>query len=183
MPISFETYARVVQEDTDAQWELVCGTLRQKPAMTIEHDGADWELAAQLAGQVDQRQYLISQNARLRVATGSYYIPDVCVIPVTLVRRIRRERPRELAVLDESLPLVVEIWSPSTGTYDIETKLPGYRERGDAEIWRLHPYDRTLTAWRRQPDGSYVEQTFAGDAVVPLAAIRGARVDLAAVFD
>jgi Uma2 family endonuclease len=182
VPISFETYARVVQEDTDARWELVCGRLRQKPPMTIEHDGADWQLAAQLTRRVDVRQYLVSQNARLRVATGNYYIPDLCVVPVALVQRIRRERPRELAVLDEPLPLVVEIWSPSTGTYDLETKLPGYRERGDAEIWRLHPYERTLTAWRRQPDGSYVEQTFAGDAMVPLIAIPGVRVDLAAVF-
>lgn len=182
MPISFETYARVAQEDTDAHWELVCGRLRQKPPMTIEHDGADWELAAQLAAQIDRRHYLVSQNAKLSIPLGSYYVPDLCVIPVALVRRIRRERPRELAVLQEPLPLVVEIWSPSTGSYDADTKLPAYRERGDAEIWRLHPYDRTLTAWRRQADGSYAELTAGGDAVVELAALPGVRIDLAALF-
>ncbi len=182
MPISFETYARVALEDTDAQWELVCGRLRQKPTMTIEHEGADWHLAAQLSRQLDERQFLVSQNGRLRIASGSYYIPDLCVIPVTLVRRIRRERPRQLAVLDEPQPLVVEIWSPSTGGYDIETKLPGYRERGDLEIWRLHPYDRVLTVWRRQPDGGYAEARYGGDAVVELAALPRVRVDLAAAL-
>ena len=51
--------------------------------------------------------------------------------------------------------------------YDIATKLQGYRERGDAEIWFIHPYERTLTAWRRQPDGSYAEETYRG-GVVPV---------------
>jgi len=23
------------------------------------------------------------------------------------------------------------------------------------EIWRIHPDERTLTSWQRQPDGSY----------------------------
>jgi hypothetical protein len=33
---------------------------------------------------------------------------------------------------------VVEVWSRSTGAYDVETKLQGYREHGDAEIL-VHP--------------------------------------------
>ncbi len=36
-------------------------------------------------------------------------------------------------------------------------KLPIYRERDDLEIWFFHPYERTLAAWRKQPDGSYSE--------------------------
>ena len=62
---------------------------------------------------------------------------------------------------------MVEIWSRTTGDYDydITAKLPSYRERGDAEIWLIHPYERTLTAWRRQPDGSYAEETYRGGVV------------------
>jgi Uma2 family endonuclease len=53
------------------------------------------------------------------------------------------------------LPLVIEVWSPSTGGFDVGTKLANYQRRGDLEIWRIHPRERTLTAWRRQPDGTY----------------------------
>ncbi|HLZ69276.1 MAG TPA: Uma2 family endonuclease [Dehalococcoidia bacterium] len=182
MSISYETYARVALEDADGQWELVCGQLRQKPPMTIEHDGSSWRLNTFFVRQLDERQFLVSQTARLRISATSYFVPDLCVIPVALEQRIRRERPRELAVLDEPLPLVVEIWSPSTGNYDMETKLPGYRERGDREIWRLHPYERTLIAWRRQTDGSYTETHYAGDAVVEPISLPGVRISLAALF-
>jgi Uma2 family endonuclease len=116
MPISFDTYARVALEDQDEQWELVCRRLRRKPAMTIEHDGAAWRLIMQLVRQLAEDSFLVSHAARVRISSGSFYIPDLCVIPVTMERRIRRERPGELAVLDEPLPLVVEVWSPSSAT-------------------------------------------------------------------
>jgi Uma2 family endonuclease len=59
-----------------------------------------------------------------------------------------------LEYYEQPLPLVVEVWSPSTGEYDIDSKLPEYQARGDKEIWRLHPYERTVRSWQRQPDGS-----------------------------
>lgn len=183
MPISEETYKRVALEADDEQWELVCGRLRQKPAMTIEHEDIDWRLNTLLVRQLDASRFLVSQTARLRHSGGSFYIPDLCVIPVELVRRIRRERPRELAVLDEPLPLVVEIWSPSTGGYDVETKLPDYRERGDLEIWLLHPYEQTLTAWQRRQDGTYIERTYTAEAVAEPHALPGVRIALAALFE
>ena len=92
---------------------------------------------------------------RLRTSSGSFYIPDVTVVPSSNNRRAREERSLRLEVYEEPLPLVVEVWSTSTGDYDVEVKLQEYQRRGGAEIWRLHPYEHTLTAWRRQPDGSY----------------------------
>jgi hypothetical protein len=32
---------------------------------------------------------------------------------------------------------------------DPERRLPAYRRRGDREIWRLHPYERTAGTTRR----------------------------------
>ena len=183
MPISFETYKRVALEDDDALWELDGGRLRRKPAMTIEHDGAAWRLIVQLVRQLAEDRFLVSHAARVRISSGSFYIPDLCVIPVTLERRIRRERPGELAVLDEPLPLVVEVWSPSTGDYDVEVKLREYQLRGDWEIWRLHPDERTLTAWRRQADGSYIETRYSGAAVIEPSALPGVRLALAPLFE
>ena len=83
---------------------------------------------------------------------------------------------------------MVEVWSRSTGAYDVETKLQGYRERGDAEIWLIQPYERTLTAWRRQPDGSYAEETYRdgrGGRFVPSPGVPfpGVVIDLDALLD
>jgi Uma2 family endonuclease len=50
-----------------------------------------------------------------------------------------RLRGDELELYVEPLPLVVEVWSPSTGQYDVDEKLPEYQRRGDLEIWRFHP--------------------------------------------
>jgi Uma2 family endonuclease len=75
------------------------------------------------------------------------------------------------------------VWSPSTGAYDIAGKLPEYRRRGDAEIWYVHPYERTLTAWRRQEDGSYTETVYHEDEVVEVASLPGVRITLAELFE
>ena len=80
------------------------------------------------------------------------------------------------------MPLVVEVWSPSTGDYDVETKLQEYKRRGDAEIWRLHPYERTLIAWRLQTDGSYSETLYREGMVVPIS-LPNVSIDLDSLFE
>ncbi len=73
------------------------------------------------------------------------------------------------------------MWSPSTGSFDVEVKLREYQRRGDFEIWRVHPFERTLTAWRRQPDGSYLESLHRGGTIDPVG-LSGVRIDLDALF-
>lgn len=184
MPVSAETYERVALEDPHGNWELVCGRLRQKPAMTFAHDaGALW-LVNILVRQLDTASYVANQNlVKLRTITGSYVIPDVCVLPVALVRRAVAERPHELGVFDEPLPLVAEVWSPSTGDYDLGEKLGLYQQHGDSEIWLLHPYERWLRAWRRQTDGSYTETRYWGAALIAPAALPGVQIALPALFE
>jgi Uma2 family endonuclease len=87
-----------------------------------------------------------------------------------------------LAIFSGPLPLVVEVWSSSTGDYDVDTKLSVYQQRGDLEIWRIHPYERTLTAWRRQPDASY-QETLHSDGTIKPMALPGVAIDLDALFD
>jgi Uma2 family endonuclease len=226
MPVSDHIYKQVALEDPDGHWELACGRLRGKPGMTIEHNDIMATLAEELILQLDRREYRVrTDGPRLRVSGGSYYLPDVCVIPHALVERKRREAPRELEVYEQPMPLVVEVWSPSPGpaapggrtrsadragvgargfggvpqisssrggagnrrpeqgalAYDVEEKLREYQRRGDLEIWRLHPYERTLTTWRRQPDGGYQESTIRGGAVQPVA-LPGVTIELGALF-
>ncbi len=182
MVLSQQTYERLALEDPDGQWELHGGRPQEKPAMTWEHNETMVLLGHFLMQQLDRDVFRVRINAgRVRRSSLNVYIPDVMVIPTAYGEGLRN-RPDTLEVFDGPLPLVVEVWSPSTGGYDVDAKLPEYQRRGDAEIWRIHPYDRTLTAWRRQPDGTY-EETIFRDGIVHPTALPHVAIDLDALFD
>ncbi len=180
MAISIETYERVALEDGDATWELECGRLREKPPMTTAHNRTARLLRRQFERQLPEDQYDIAETARLRRGSGAYYVPDLVIIPADLLAAAIA-RPHELEVYDAAVPVVVEVWSPSTGDYDVGEKLPEYQRRGDAEIWLIHPYERWLKAWRRQADGMYAEALFTSGTVEPLA-LPGVRIELMRLF-
>ncbi len=87
-----------------------------------------------------------------------------------------------LAIFSDPLPLVVEVWSRSTCDYDVETNIPVYMQRGDLEIWRIHPHERTVTSWVRQADGSYQETVYRS-GTIRLAALPGVEVAVDDIFD
>jgi Uma2 family endonuclease len=179
--IDEEAYLRLAFAEPDRKWELVDGRLREKPAMTFRHN--QWEITVGFAirSQLDLSVYEVRIDAgRLRKPGATYYIPDVFVFPLAFATEFK-DRDDVLEVYDEPLPLVVEIWSRSTGGYDVEEKLADYQARGDAEIWRLHPFERTLMRWVRQADGSYEESLLRG-GVIRLAALPGVAIDLDALF-
>lgn len=66
-------------------------------------------------------------------STDTIFIPDLFVVPIDYGREFRG-RPDILAIFRDPLTLVVEIWSPSTGDYDVNAKIPEYRRRGDHEV-------------------------------------------------
>lgn len=181
MSVSVATYERVALEDTDSIWELVCGDLVKRPPMTTEHEEVAASLARRLILQVDDCEYSVRFNSgRLRVPSGNFRVPDVVVIPRDYVRRLQ-QTPGTFEMHTDPMPLVVEVWSRSTGRYDIEQKLQEYRERGDLEVWRIHPYERTITAWRRQPDGSYDETLYARGVIEP-AFLPNVRIEIETLF-
>lgn len=182
MPVSEQTFLQLALEDPEGHWEWHCGFLRRKPGMTAEHNSGMFELAFRLANQLDRNQFRVRCNAgHVRRSPENYYIPDVFVIPADLERGQRDTR--RLETYADPMPLVVEIWSPSTGDYGVESKLPEYQRRGDAEIWYIHPFDRTLTAWRRQPDGTCVEAVYTSGGTVQPVALPGVTIDLDTLFD
>lgn len=182
MPVSEETYQRVALEDPEGKWELVCGRLRRKPDMTTEHNQRARRLGQLLSRQLDVQDYSVgTDSAKVRLSNGRCYIPDLCVVPMTLVRQLEA-RPRTFEAYNDPIPLVVEVWSPSTGDYDVEEKLREYKRRGDLEIWRIHPYERTVTTWRRQPDGSYAETVYTG-GTIEVASLPGVRIEFEILFE
>ncbi|MFN8589858.1 MAG: Uma2 family endonuclease [Thermomicrobiales bacterium] len=179
--VSEETYRELAVLGEYQRAELYRGQLREKPLMSVEHGEIESRLAEQLIPQLDRDEYRVRiEHARLRVSPETYYIPDLVVIP-TLTMQTLRERPMTLDAYLEPLPLVVEVWSPRTGDYDVAVKLRDYQHRGDHEIWLVHPYERTLTAWRRQPDGGYVATVYREGHVQP-ALLPGVTIDLDELF-
>jgi Uma2 family endonuclease len=177
--VTEETYRQLALGNT--QLELHHGQLREKPGMSVEHNDVWEHLLAQLFRQLDRNNYRLRANfGRLRRATDTYYIPDVAIIPAAMVQALRQQ-PGSLDAYNDPLPLVVEIWSPSTGSYDIRAKLPDYQHRGDLEIWFIHPYEHTLTAWRRHPDGAYTETVYQGGEV-RVASLPGIAINLEDLF-
>jgi Uma2 family endonuclease len=176
-----QEYLAFVLTDPDEKWELHDGKLVCKPPMTWEHMRTAALLGHDLQQQLGRGEYIvISEAGRLRRDERHYYVPDVIVVPVARARELFRE-PGQVGAFPVALPFVVEVWSPSTGDYDVKAKLPDYQQRGDLEVWFIHPYERTMIAWVRQPDGSYSETLHRG-GVVRLAALPAA-IDLDTLFE
>jgi Uma2 family endonuclease len=159
--IAYDDYVALALAQPDRKWELYRGCLREKPGMSMEHNREQRQMVKQLNRQLDDEYEVCFDQTRLRSPSGDVFIPDVAVVPAVLAEA--REGPtRRLETYDEPLPYVVEVWSPSTGDHDVDTKFAEYRARGDEEIWRIHPFERTVIAWRRQADGSYQESLHTG---------------------
>jgi Uma2 family endonuclease len=183
--ISEQEYLELALNDEDGFWELWDGVLVEKPQMSMRHNRVAAYLGAALINQVDPGVYVVSINGdRTRISSRSYSVPDVMVIPAAYQLPPYQDDPWAIGAYREPLPLVVEVWSPTTGRYDLAVKLQvqGYRERGDLEIWYLHPRERTLRVWRKQSDGGYTEETYQG-GVVSVASLPGVAVDLDALLD
>jgi Uma2 family endonuclease len=174
--ISEQAYRELALNEPDRYWELWDGALVEKPQMSMRHNAVAAYLGAALIGQLDRGEYRVTINGdRARISSRSHYIPDVMVIPAAYQERLEDD-PWALGTYADPLPLVVEVWSPSTGRYDLTGKLEAYRARGDLEVWLIHPVDGTLTAWRKQPDGNYAEAVFRG-GIVPVASLPGVAID------
>jgi len=179
--ISEAEYQRFVLSGAGKGWELHDGRLVEKPGMSWEHGDIVMELAYLLRHQLDRTEYRVFVESRVRRPTATIFLPDVMVVPTSYGQPFRG-RPGTLAIFSDPVPLIVEVWSSSTGDYDVDAKLPVYQQRGDLEIWRIQPYERTLTAWRRQPDGSY-EETIHRNGIVTPVALPGVEIDLEALLD
>ena len=180
--ISEQEYRELALADTDHLWELWDGVLVEKPLMSMKHDNTSFYLGLQVANQLDRNEYRVNVNGgKTRYTERNFSIPDVVVIPASY-QLPYEDDPRSFNAFAEPLPFVAEVWSRTTGDYDMAAKLPLYRQRGDLEIWFLHPYERTLTVWRRRPAGSYSEDRHTG-GIVAVSSLPGVTIDLDALLN
>jgi Uma2 family endonuclease len=178
--MSEDAYQQFVLTGVEGAWELHDGLLVEKPGMSWKHGGIVMLLGHLLMTQLERAEYRVFTELRVRRPAATVFLPDLIVVPTSYGEAVR-DLP-VLAIFSDPLPLVVEVWSPTTGDYDVDAKLPVYQQRGDLEIWRIHPYERTLTSWQRQPDGSYRETIHRGGTVAPVA-LPGVMIDLNTVWD
>lgn len=178
--ISEQEYEQIALAEPDQKWELYEGQLRGKPGMGWEHSKILLMLGYLILLQIDQTRFCVLGESHVRRSPGNIYIPNLVVVPASYEKQFIG-RPGRLAILSDPLPLVVEIWSASTGGYDVNAKIPEYQRRGDLEIWHIHPFERTVTTWRRQADGSYDETVYRSGHIEPVA-LPGVAIDLAKLF-
>jgi len=145
MPVSEATYKQVALEDPDGKWALICGCLQQQDRMTAAHNDISRVLGFRLQAQLPLTDFRVCvDNGRVRRPSGTFFIPDLMIVPTGAVEAFKREHPTELEAYDQPLPLVVEVWSPSTSAYDRETKAPDWRARRCRDLAlpsaRPHPH-------------------------------------------
>ena len=164
----------------EGHWELHDGVLVEKPAMTWDHQNVMINLAVQLRQQIAREMFRVQVESRVQRPGATVLQPDVMVIPEHYGDAFRNQ-PGKLVIIDKPLPFVAEVWSVSTGDYDVKAKLPIYQQRGDAEIWLIHPYEKTVTSWRRQPGDTYSSSTH-NEGVIRLAALPDVVIDVPELF-
>ena len=165
--MSEQEYEAFVLSGAEGTWELHDGRLVEKPALSGRHGTVVSRLARQLLAQLDAAEYEVRINdGRLRAPGETILVPDLLVAPAGSGARVTGLSG--LTILATPVPLIVEVWSPASGGYDVDAKIPVYQQRGDLEIWRIHPEERTLTSWVRQADGTYQETIYQVGAMPPL---------------
>jgi Uma2 family endonuclease len=179
--MSEQDYRAFVLSGPQGVWELHDGRLVEKPPMREDHARILSRLARQFQAQLDAADYGVHINeVRVRKPVDTIVIPDLVVVPTAF--RYPDSGWPALPILTKPLPLVVEISIPSTGGYDVDAKIPIYQQRGDLEIWRIRPHDRTLTSWVRQADGTYAETVYQSGLALP-AMLSKAPLDRGSRFD
>jgi len=181
MPLTAETFAALVIEDSQGRWEIDRQKVREKPPMSFGHNQTARNLARQLILQLSPDLFDVLQNSgHALLPNGDSYIPDIVVVPNALTSPFQMN-PKLFEAYEHPLPFVAEIWSPSTENEDIDATIPGYRLRGDLEIWRFYPFDRTASIWRRKVGGEYQESEVRTGSI-ELFAIPGITIDVGQLF-
>lgn len=181
MVISSKTDRRIVAEDPNGAWEPVDGRRREKPAMTLWHNDARALLGHALMRSLDSSRFRVHcGGARLELIERNYFVPDLVVIPAESSMPLRAQVFAS-NFYASPLSLLVEIWPPPTDAWCVDEKIPLYKARGDKEIWRMRPYERTLTIGRRQP-GETCSESFHKNGAFHPAFHPNVAIDLGRLF-
>ncbi len=178
-------YADYLRWPDDERWELIDGVAYNMiPAPTRLHQEVSRELLRQFANHLLGKRcqvYDAPFDVRLPAPGESDTAASTVVQPDLVV-------VCDHAKLDEqgckgAPDLVVEILSPATAAKDLKEKFVLYERVGVVEYWIVHPVEKAVTIYRRDPEGLYGRPSVytAGDRI-PVAFLPELEIDLATVF-
>ena len=135
-----------VMPDDGRRYELIDGMLFVSPAPGFRHQ----KMVAQVVVRLDQvcpeDLHVLPAPFAVRTANDTEVQPDVLVA-------------RDEDLTEKNLPtaplLAVEILSPSTTLYDLNTKKAAYQRMGVASYWVVDPLDLRLTVFELDEAGQY----------------------------
>ncbi len=165
-------------DDDGYRYELVDGVVTVTPSPTPQHQDALREILVQidmyLRGHPEGKVFPELDVCLGEGVTGGdlVYRPEVIFI-----RRESLAQMRERVVGPPDL--VVEVVSPGSRRYDLETKKDDYERFGVLEYWVIDPPKESMTFFRLQ-GGRFIEAPPEGDRFSSQA-VRGFVLDLAAV--
>ena len=154
------------QADLDAmpddgnRYELVDGLIVVTPSPSLAHQRVSAELFFKLRLSCPSNLRVLSAPLDVTLADDTVIQPDLLVADPTTFTELR---------LIGAPRLAVEILSPSTRLYDLNTKKSALERAGCPAYWVVDPSGPSITAWELR-DGSYIltqhstgDQTFTVD--------------------
>ena len=140
--------------DDGHRYELIDGTLLVTPSPARRHQRAAFRLARLLDDAASDDLEVLMAPFDVVLGDDTVLQPDVLVAP-------------RAAFTDRDLPgpplLAVEVLSPSTRLFDLNTKRARYELAGCPTYWVVDPAEPGLTVWELR-DGRYAETAHASGA-------------------
>ena len=184
------TYADLEAVPPPMRAELIEGTLYTFPRPAPKHAGAASNLGAEL----------ITPFSRMRGGPGGWLIliePELHFPDATAPKGInvvapdlagwRRERMPKLpeeAFFTLAPDWICEVLSPSTETYDRETKMPIYAREGVRHVWIVDPLARTLELFELAEGGRWIlADVQQDDARIRAAPFDAIELDLSVLWE
>lgn len=124
--------------DDGNRYEIVEGSLHVSPSPMPRHQVVVANLHLVLQAACPPHLRVLFAPLDIVLARDTVLQPDLLVVPA--------DTPTDRRI-DTAPPLVVEVLSPSTWSYDLNLKPVVYRRAGVGSFWAVDPQRPAVTAW------------------------------------
>ncbi|GAA3437373.1 Uma2 family endonuclease [Kutzneria kofuensis] len=135
-----------VMPDDGRRYELIDGMLFVSPAPGLRHQKMVAQMIVRLESACPDDLHVLPAPFAVQTANDNEVQPDVLVA-------------RNEDLTEKNLPvaplLAVEVLSPSTTLYDLNTKKAAYQRMGVQSYWVVDPLDPRLTVFELAEAGEY----------------------------